>query len=114
MNGTIAGASYDSLLGGDDGRLWTINAHVSSDTTIERGALLAGGYDGTSVTVHAATTADTTGSDLYIAAEDAASVTVATVYGNGVFNRSAIKSAFDVGLVEGELRRQNIILTEVI
>ena len=114
MNETMVGAVYDSLIGGTAPMI-VRNVKVSSDTTIERGALLAGAFDGSDVTVHIATAADATnGNELFIAATDDEGVTVTTAYASGQFNRSAIKTTLDVNKFEGEMRRQNIILTEVI
>lgn len=114
MNGTLEGASYDNLLAGDGGELLTRNVRISSDTTVERGALLAGGFDGTGTTVHLATTADSVGAELFIAAADSASIEVITVYDSGRFNRRAVKTTAPLGAFEGEMRRQGLRLTEVI
>ena len=111
MNGTIAGAWYDNLLAGED--VLTRNVRIASDTTVERGMLLAGKYDGTGTTVHIATAADTVGSELFIAASDASSIEVVTVYEAGRFNRSAIKTTAPLGGYELEMRRQGLRMTEV-
>ena len=111
---TMSGASYDTLIGGV-GVMRLVNVNVSSDTELERGALLAGGWDGTSVTVHLATATDTANCDMYIAASDEASVTVTNAYSKGVFNRAAIKvgEGLNVRDFEHNLRLNNILLTEV-
>lgn len=113
MNETMVGASYDKLLAGDEGLLLR-NVRIASDTTVERGALLAGTFDGTGTTVHLATTADTVGSELFIAATDSASVEVITAYESGRFNRSAVKSTVPLSGFELEMRKQGLRLTEVI
>ena len=112
MNGTIEGASYDNLLAGAE--VLTRNVRISSDTTVLRGALLAGSYDGTGTTVHLATAADTVGKELFIAASDSASIEVITAYEAGRFNRSAITTTVPLSSFEPELRRQGIRLTEVL
>ena len=110
---TMAGATSDSLLGGAEQAVLIRNVKITSDTTVVRGALLAGAYDGTDVTVHLATAADATnGNELFIAANDDASVSVTSAYTQGRFNRSAIQTTVDVKKFEGELRRQGIQLTE--
>ena len=113
MNETLVGATYDSLLAGSEVATFIRNVKVSSETTVERGALLAGAFDGSDVAVHIATAADATnGNQLYIAATDDASVSVTSAYTSGWFNRSAIKTTVDIKAFEGELRRQGIKLTE--
>lgn len=114
MNETLNGVSYDSLVGGTPATRLR-NVKISSDTTIERGALLAGAFDGSDVTVHIATAADATnGNELFIAAEDATSVSVVSAYTSGEFNRLGIKTTPDVRAFEGELRRQGIYMREEI
>lgn len=111
---TLIGAEYDSLMGGASIDTRVRNVKISSDTTIVRGQLLAGAYDGSDVTVHIATAADATnGNELFIAATDDEEVTVTTAYSSGEFNRSAILTDEDINEFEGELRRQGIMLTEV-
>ena len=114
MNGTIEGASYENLLAGDGGELLTRNVRISSETTVERGMLLAGSYDGTGTTVHLATAADTVGKELFIAASDSASIEVITAYESGRFNRSAIKTTVPLSGFELEMRKQGLRLTEVL
>ena len=114
---TLVGAVFDSLMGGDHVDSSVRVVKMSSDTTVERGMLLAGVYDGSDVTVHIATAADATnGSGLYIAFADDSNDTVTVAYDNGLFNRSAIKlsAGLDIGNFEREMRRQGLILTEVI
>lgn len=112
MNGTMEGARYENLLAGAE--YLTRNVRISSETTVERGALLAGTFDGTGTTVHLATAADTVGKELFIAASDSASIEVITAYEAGRFNRSAIKTTVPLSSFEPELRRQGIRLTEVL
>ena len=114
---TLVGAVFDSLMGGAHVDSSVRAVKMSSDTTVERGMLLAGVYDGSDVTVHIATAADATnGSGLYIAFADDSNDTVTVAYDNGLFNRSAIKltAGLDIGNFELEMRRQGLILTEVI
>lgn len=117
MNETMTGACYDSLMGGAEGRYDLNWLKTSSDTTIERGALLAGGYDGSDVTVHLATASDTVDTGLFVAAHTKpAGLEFLTGYSSGVFNRAAIKlgEGLKVEDFELELRRQQIRLTEVL
>ncbi len=114
---TQPGASYDRLIGGAEVVFFNRNVLITSDTTIERGAILAGRGVGSDVTVHAATAMDATmRPELFIAAEDASLQTDTTVYTSGRFNRSALKVSSDtsVAAFEAEMRRQGIYLTEVI
>ena len=114
---TLVGAVFDSLMGGAHVDSSVRAVKISSDTTVERGMLLAGVYDGSDVTVHIATAADATnGSGLFIAYGDDSNDTVTVAYDNGLFNRSAIKlsEGLDIGNFELEMRRQGLLLTEVI
>ena len=107
------GVRYDSLLGGTEQPTYIRNVKISSDTTVERGTLLAGTFDGSDVKVHVALAADATnGSELFISTEEAAGASVIGAYESGVFNRSAIKSAGDVRAFEKEMRRQGLWLKE--
>ena len=112
MNETVRGAAYDNLLVGEEYLLR--NVRISSDTTVERGALLAGAYDGTGVTVHLATGSDTAGKELFIAATESGSMEVIEAYESGRFNRSAIKTTAPLRGFELEMRKQGLRLTEVI
>lgn len=118
MNETMVGANYEVLECGTCAPVIIRNMIVSSDTTVERGMLLAGMWDGFDVTVGAATAADTAGgTDLYIAVRDEPTgSTVTSGYANGVFNRHAIKvgEGLKVEMFEHEMRKQNMILTEVL
>ena len=118
MNETMTGANYEVLECGPCAPVIIRNMLVSSDTTVERGMLLSGLWDGYDVTVSAATGTDTAGgNDLYVAMRDEpAGATVTSAYANGVFNRKAIKvsAGLKVEAFEHELRKQNIILTEVL
>lgn len=113
---TMPGASYDSLIGGAEVPIFNRNVQVSSDTTLERGAILAGVGIDSDMTVHLATSADTVGRMLFIAAEDVEAQTATTVFTSGRFNRTALTTESDTSVAdfEAELRRQGIYLTEVI
>lgn len=117
MNETMVGATYDNLEVGTLAPLIVHNVACSSDTTIERGMLLAGEYDGSNVTVAHAALPDTVESMLYVAMRDEEEgSTVTSVYVNGVFNRKAIKldEGLNIRMFEKSMRMQNLQLVEVL
>ncbi len=116
-NETMPGAEYERLTGGAEVVRLTRNVVIGTDTTVLRGALLAGLEQGTATTVHWATSADASNdAALFIGAESVSGETLATVYESGRFNRGGLILQDGVSLTDFELplRRQNIILTEVI
>lgn len=105
----------DELFGGDDGiPVSKRNITVGSDTTVERGMLLAAG---TTFGTFAEATSDTA-KVFVIAAEDFTADsdhTVTQAYTSGKFNREKIKldENLDIDDYEETLRKVNIILTSI-
>ena len=117
MMETMVGASYDELLAGPEEPTMTAFVRVSSDTTVERGTLLACNWNNNVLYGAEVKAADATnGSHLLVGTGEQESSTVVTAYWDGRFNRNALKLPAGVNLqdFELELRRQNILLTEAI
>lgn len=112
--GTRDGIKRDELMGGADGIPVSIrNVEVSSDTTIQRGMLLA---SATTFGVFAPATSSDTSKVLVIAEKDFTAdsdLHVTQAYTSGKFNREKIILDGNIDDFENELRKQNIILTSI-
>lgn len=117
---TIAGVTYDELIGGPELPLMTKNVTVVSGSgALTRGAILgkitaSGKYE--MVQLAAGTTGSQIADCILAADVDAASAdAVATVYVSGRFNREKliVRSTDTVELHEDELRDKNIYLTSL-
>ena len=112
--GTRDGIKRDELMGGADGIPVSIrNVEVSSDTTIQRGMLLA---SATTFGVFAPATNSDTSKVLVIAEKDFTAdsdLHVTQAYTSGKFNREKIILDGNIDDFENELRKQNIILTSI-
>ncbi len=114
--GTRDGIKRDELMGGADGIPVSIrNIEVSTDTTIQRGMLLA---SATTFGVFAPATSSDTSKVLVIAENDFVADsdhTVTQAFTSGKFNREKIilDESLNIDDFEVELRRQNIILTSI-
>ena len=117
---SISGIERDELQGrpGELVDIWNIN--VGASAVIERGMLLGassptGEFSLVDSTVGAADKVFVVARDNFTA--EGASAAVTQAYSRGFFNRERIKlgggSAFSIAPLEGELRKQNILLTSI-